>query len=96
MHRCPPVLTVCLPGCWPLQLPILRGLLLKLNTVSCGRRSLAHYVPLRMNVEFHKMLALVVGSLAFMHVWAHFMNFAEAPKVRATGHRRSEIGRAHV
>ena len=59
----------------------MRGLLLKLNTVSCGRRSLAHYVPLRMNVEFHKMLALVVGSLAFMHVWAHFMNFAEAPKV---------------
>ena len=63
------------------QLPILRGLLLKLNTVSCGRRTLAHYVPLRLNVEFHKLLALVVGGLAFFHVFAHFMNFAEAPVV---------------
>ena len=64
------------------QLPILRGLLLRLNKLPCGRRTLAHYVPLRLNVEFHKLLAYVVGGLAFWHVWAHFMNFAQAPAVR--------------
>lgn len=59
-------------NCSLLLLPVLRGLLRRLNNTRVGATgTIASYIPLRKNVVFHKLMAKYVAFLAAVHVFAH-------------------------
>lgn len=67
-------------NCALILLPVLKGLLRSLNNMRIGATgTVAAYIPLRKNIEFHKLVALWIGVLTLGHIFFHFMNYAAAP-----------------
>ena len=70
-------------NCSLLLFPVLRGLLRALNNQRIGATgTIATYIPLRKNIEFHKLIAKVVFALTLLHLGAHVMNYGLAADVR--------------
>jgi ferredoxin-NADP reductase len=63
-----------------LVLPVARTLVRAVNNITCGPTwSLAHVLPLRKNITFHKMLGRVVGVFSVLHIFFHWLNFGISP-----------------
>lgn len=70
-------------NCSLLLFPVLRLLLRKLNNIRFGyglTQSVAKYVPLRKNIVFHKLIALVILGATFFHIIFHLVNFSRRPE----------------
>ena len=64
-----------------LLIPVTRSLMLWMNDF--GEHSsfgFAKWIPLRHNIEFHKVCALVVLGCASVHVIAHYIDFVFVPR----------------
>ena len=42
---------------------------------------ISKWVPLMKNIEFHKLIAKVIGVSAIAHIIAHFMNYTDRPNI---------------
>jgi len=63
-------------NCAVLLIPVTRSLMLLLNkSAESSSFSCARWIPLRHNIAFHKLCAMVVLVLAIVHVIAHYLNF---------------------
>jgi predicted ferric reductase len=73
-------------NCIILVLPVLRSLLKVLNDGAVGGRLsfILKYVPLRLNLTFHMLIAKMVLFGGSLHIFCHFANFAYAPFILDT------------
>ena len=68
-------------NCALILYPILRYILRACNNyrTGSGKQGISKTVPLRRNIDFHKLIAVVVGLCTFGHVMAHFLNYGKSP-----------------
>jgi NADPH oxidase len=61
--------------------PILRYLLRKINNFGSNdsQGGISSWIPLHRNIDFHKLIAAVIGLCTIGHVVAHYLNYGKSP-----------------
>jgi hypothetical protein len=68
-------------NCALILYPVLRYILRKIN--NCGNQAgsgggLSAWLPLHRNIDFHKLIACVIGVCSGGHIVAHFLNYGKS------------------
>jgi hypothetical protein len=74
-------------NCALILYPVLRYILRKIN--NCGNQAgsgggLSAWLPLHRNIDFHKLIACVIGVCSGGHIVAHFLNYGKSPDATIT------------
>lgn len=72
-------------NCALILVPVIKIILTKLNNAEITPRlSVASFIPLRKNIIFHKLIALVVAISTAGHIIIHYINFSITPSATLT------------
>jgi len=67
--------------CAVIVLPVARAFLKRISTIQVsGSKTLATVIPLKKNIQGHKMIAFAIAIGTLVHIVFHFINFALEPE----------------